>query len=76
VTWQPRLGVRIATVTVTWTGGTVLAGRSLQQVEVRETNAELIAGLIWLASLVALLAASTAASWLWPAAPPAAPPAN
>ena len=76
VTWQPRLGVRIATVTVTWTGGTVLAGRSLQQVEVRETNAELIAGLTWLASLVALLAASIAASWLWPAAPPAAPPAN
>jgi len=71
VTWQPRTGVRIATVTVTWLGGTVLAGRSLQQVEVRETNAELIAGLIWLASLVALLAASIGAGWLWPAAPPA-----
>jgi hypothetical protein len=76
VTWQPRTGVRIATVTVTWTGGTVLAGRSLQQVEMRETNAEFIAGLFWLASLVALLAACVAAAWLWPATPPAAPPAN
>src|SRR4249919_220504 len=30
VTWQPRSGVRVATVTVPWSGGTVLAGRSLR----------------------------------------------
>ena len=33
VTWQPRSGVRVATVSVPWTGGTVLAGRSLRLVE-------------------------------------------
>jgi hypothetical protein len=27
VTWQPRGGIRLATVTVTWRGGFVLAGR-------------------------------------------------
>lgn len=66
VTWQPRDGVRIATVTVAWKGGTVLAGRSLRIVEERETNAELIAGAAWLAMLAALAAASVLAAWLWP----------
>ena len=32
VTWQPRPGLRVATVTVPWQGGTVLAGRSLREV--------------------------------------------
>jgi len=68
VTWQPRAGVRIATVAVAWSGGTVVAGRSLRLVEERETNAELIAGLSWIASLVALTAASLVAARLWPAA--------
>jgi hypothetical protein len=66
VTWQPREAVRIATVTVTWKGGTVLAGRSLRLVEQRETTAELIAGAAWLATLAALAAASVFAAWLWP----------
>ena len=70
VTWQPRTAVRMATVTVAWSGGTVVAGRSLRLVEDRETNAELIAGLVWLASLLALAAASLAAARLWPAGPP------
>jgi hypothetical protein len=67
VTWQPRGGVRIAAVVVLWQGGTVLAGRSLAQVEIREDNALLIALAAWLAMLVALALASLAASWLWPA---------
>jgi len=66
VTWQPRDGVRIATVTVAWSGGTVLAGRSLRTIEQREANAELIAGAAWLAMLAALAAASVLAAWLWP----------
>jgi hypothetical protein len=67
VTWQPRGGVRIAAVVVSWDGGTVLAGRSLAQVEVRENNALLITLAAWVAMLVALALASLAAAWLWPA---------
>jgi len=67
VTWQPRDGVRIASVTFAWTGGTVLAGRSLRLVEQRETDAELIAGAAWLASLLALGVASILGAALWPA---------
>jgi len=67
VTWQPRGGVRIAAVVVSWQGGTVLAGRSLAQVEIRENNALLIALAAWLAILVALTLASLAAARLWPA---------
>lgn len=72
VTWQPRDGVRIASVTVAWNGGTVLAGRSLRLVEEREWDAELIAGAAWLASLAALAAAALFASWLWPGRAPEA----
>ena len=40
VTWQPEAGVRMATV-ITGTGnGFVLAGRSLREVEIRESNVE------------------------------------
>jgi hypothetical protein len=66
VTWQPRDGIRIATVTAAWKGGTVLAGRSLRTVEQRESNAELIAGVAWLAMLAALMMAAALAAWLWP----------
>ncbi|HTX80478.1 MAG TPA: hypothetical protein VMC62_12455 [Longilinea sp.] len=41
ITWQPKAGVRIATVIVPVTGSTagfVLAGRSLREVEIREDN--------------------------------------
>lgn len=69
VTWQPVNGVRIAAVVVPWHGGTVLAGRSLAQVEIRERNALLIALAAWLAMLVALMLASLAAAWFWPASP-------
>jgi hypothetical protein len=66
VTWQPRAGVRIASVTIAWNGGTVVAGRSLRRVEDQESNAELIAGAAWLASLAALAVASLLAAWFWP----------
>ncbi|HYL40081.1 MAG TPA: hypothetical protein VET90_02125, partial [Candidatus Binatus sp.] len=35
VTWEPRPGLRFATVTIGWSGGTVMAGRSLRIVEGR-----------------------------------------
>lgn len=66
VTWQPRAGVRIASVTIRWNGGTVVAGRSLRRIEDQESTAELIAGAAWLASLAALAGASLIAAWFWP----------
>ena len=53
LTWQPEPGVRIASVTVPYRGGYVVAGRSLRLVEQRENDAELIIGLGWIATLVA-----------------------
>jgi hypothetical protein len=66
VTWQPRAGVRIAQVTVSWRGGTVLAGRSLREVERREDQALLIVAAAWLAGLAGLAGASVLAARLWP----------
>lgn len=56
ITWQPEPGVRSAAV-VTRAGGSrpgfVLAGRSLREVENRETNMEQLLGLGWLGTLLA-----------------------
>ena len=67
VTWQPREGVRVATVTIPWDGGTVTAGRSLRLVEERESAEMLIVAAAWVATLVGLVVASLMAAWLWPA---------
>jgi hypothetical protein len=69
VTWQPRPGVRIATVTVPWSGGTALAGRSLRVVEEREDQALFLAGAAWAAGLVSLALAALLAGWIWPRGP-------
>jgi len=69
VTWQPRAGVRIATVTVPWTGGTVMAGRSLRLVEERESQLEVLVGAGWIVVLVGLAGAAAIASWMWPEPP-------
>ena len=62
LTWQPRPGVREATVIQTVKGAPqaryVLAARSLREVETRETNAEELVGLGWLGSLAASLVAT------------------
>jgi hypothetical protein len=42
LSWQPEAGVRSAIVVKSYPGGFVLAGRSLQSVEQRETNLEQI----------------------------------
>lgn len=56
LTWQPEPGVRIASVTVPYRDGYVVAGRSLRLVEQRESDVELIIGLGWIATLVAAAA--------------------
>jgi hypothetical protein len=58
VTWQPRSGIRIATVNVPWSGGTVTAGRSLRVVEEQESSLETLVGAAWLSTLAAVAIAS------------------
>ena len=64
VTWQPRPGVRIATVVIAWNGGTALAGRSLRVVEQQEDAALALAAVGWLAGIAALGMAIVAVGWL------------
>jgi hypothetical protein len=56
LTWQPENGVRIALVVVPYTSsarsGFVLAGRSLREVEIRESSAQNMALVGWLISIV------------------------
>ena len=66
VTWQPRPGVRVATVSVPWSGGAVLAGRSLREVEIREDAALQIALAAWLVMLVSLALTALVGARLWP----------
>jgi hypothetical protein len=69
VTWQPRDGVRIATVTFPWNGGTVTSGRSLQLADDRESSLRLTVVAAWIATVFAVALASVAAAWLWPQTP-------
>ena len=69
VTWQPRSGVRVATVAMPWTGGTVVAGRSLRAIETRIEAIQLLALLGWLAGLVVVGAAAVVSAMVWPTRP-------
>lgn len=67
VTWQPENGVRVAAVVARFQGATpgfVLAGRSLREVEKRETQTELMAGAAWVATLAALLVVVVACEFI------------
>ena len=67
ISWQPRPGVRSATVSVVVPGGSrmvVTAGRSLREVEVREGRLELIVGAAWLAACLGSLLAAALGEWL------------
>jgi len=58
ITWQPESGVRIATVVMSYAGtqpGFVLVGRSLREVESRESQAEMEAGVAWIITLLGSL---------------------
>ena len=67
ITWQPRPGVRVATVTVRWSGGRVMAGRSLREVERRVDVTQELVFLGWAATLVAPAVACVVAVRLLPA---------
>jgi hypothetical protein len=58
LTWQPEAGVRSAIVVKSFPGGFVLAGRSLQSVEERETSLEQLLFIGGLATLALTFAAN------------------
>jgi hypothetical protein len=65
ITWEPRSGVRIATVVVpVRTGGSVLAGRSLREVELRESDLLGATALAWLFILGAVAVTILGIEWL------------
>jgi hypothetical protein len=55
VTWQPRPGVRIASVVTRTASGFVVAGRNMREVEIRENNVLKLAALGWLAANLVLI---------------------
>ena len=70
VTYEPRSGVRAAIEVVPWSAsgasGTVVAGRSLKEIEQRESDLGLMVLAGWLATMFAVGLACLVASWLWP----------
>ena len=66
VTWQPRPGVRSATVSVPVPGRAwvVTAGRSLRETERRTGTLRALALLAWLAGAAGVVAAAAMAEWL------------
>jgi hypothetical protein len=68
VSWQPEAGVWIAAVVVAYGGsqpGFVLAGRSLREVETRESQVEQMTGMALLATLAVSLVAVTACEFIF-----------
>jgi len=59
VTWQPNANVRIASVAVPYNNGFVVAGRNMREVEQRESQTELLAGVTWILALIVTLVAIT-----------------
>ncbi len=53
VTWQPSNNIRIAAVVAPYKGGFVLAGRNMREVEQRESQTEMFAGVTWALTLIA-----------------------
>ena len=68
-TWQPRPGVRIATVALRYRGGFVVAGRSLRVVEARIDQLGQLAVILWLVALATTAVGCALAGWInmrWP----------
>jgi hypothetical protein len=55
ISWQPRSGVRIATVIVSYPDGFVLAGRNMREVEQREAQVTAFAGITWILAMLGTL---------------------
>ena len=53
ITWQPQPNVRIAAVIVPYKNGYVLAGRNMSEVEDREAQTSMFAGVTWILALAA-----------------------
>lgn len=67
ISWQPRRGVRSATVSVAVAGASrmvVTVGRSLRQVEVREGQLGTLVAAGWLAASLGSLLAAALGEWL------------
>jgi hypothetical protein len=67
ISWQPRHNVRIAAVVVRVKGsqpGFILAGRSLREVEARESQVSQMAGLAWIGMLGLILFGTAAFAWI------------
>ena len=62
--WEPRDGLRFATVAVPYHGGIVVAARSLAEIEERENRTLAIAGVGWLAGLGAAAVAAGLGVWI------------
>lgn len=63
ITWQPRAGVRIATVVEATPNGFVAVGRSLREVEVREGNLVKMVMIAWIACMAFILLHWALQSW-------------
>lgn len=70
LTWQPEPGVRSAIVVMRYSGGYVLAGRSLREVEARVSNLEQILGAACIATLALTYCATVFARLLGQAPTP------
>jgi hypothetical protein len=64
ITWQPREGVRIATVLESTNGGVIAVGRSLTEVEIRESNLIKMVTISWIACMAVILAHWILQGWL------------
>ena len=53
MTWQPNADVRIASVVLPYNNGFVMAGRNIREVEQRESQTEMFAGVTWILTLIA-----------------------
>ena len=54
ISWQPQQDVRSALVIVPYPGGYVAAGRSLREVEIRESNMLKLTGVFWGIAMVVM----------------------
>jgi hypothetical protein len=53
LTWEPEPGTRIATIIIPYNEGFVLAGRSMREVEARESQLSIFVGAAWILALLA-----------------------
>ena len=69
ITWEPQAGIRDAIVVTRINGSTasasgfVMAGRSIREVEKRESNLELITDFIWILTLIGTFILEAIAFW-------------